>query len=296
MAVLVVGSVALDSVETPTGGVDRVVGGSATFFSAAASLFTGVRVVGVVGDDFPLDRLRFLQEREVDLTGLARVPGESFFWAGRYHAGFRKRTTLATRLGVFASFDPVVPPGFRDSGVVFLGNIDPVLQLGVLDQVRSPRLVAADTMNFWIDGAREALIELLARIDMLFVNDEEAVALAGGGDVVTAAAWIRERGPGIVVVKQGDQGATLFADGWTFSCPAYSVPVVVDPTGAGDAFAGGFLGYLDGRGTDLRRALVHASVTGSYAVEAFSVDRFRQLDPDAVKRRAVTLNGSLEHV
>lgn len=296
MSVLVVGSVALDSVETPAGGVDRVVGGSATFFSAAASLLTGVRVVGVVGDDYPLDRLRFLQERDVDLTGLARVPGKSFFWAGRYHAGLRERTTLATRLGVFATFNPVVPPAFRDSETVFLGNIDPVLQLGVLDQVRSPRLVAADTMNFWIDGARDALTEVLARIDILFVNDEEAVQLARGGDVARAAAWIRDRGPGLVVVKQGDQGATLFADGWTFSCPAYPVPVVVDPTGAGDAFAGGFLGYLDGGGTDLRQALLHASATGSYAVEAFSVDRYRQLDPEDVKARTEALTGAVEHV
>lgn len=296
MSVLVVGSVALDSVETPAGAVDRVVGGSATFFSAAASLLTGVRVVGVVGDDYPMDRLRLLQERDVDLTGLERVPGESFFWAGRYHAGFRKRTTLATRLGVFASFKPVVPPAFRDSETVFLGNIDPVLQLGVLDQVRSPRLVAADTMDFWIDGARDALTELLARIDILFVNDEEAVQLARGGDVARAAAWIRDRGPGLVVVKQGDHGATLFADGWTFSCPAYPVPVVVDPTGAGDAFAGGFLGYLDGGGTDLRQALLHASATGSYAVEAFSVDRYRQLDPEDIKARTEALTGAVEHV
>lgn len=295
MSVLVVGSVALDAVETPFGGVERVVGGSATFFSAAASLFTGVRVVGVVGDDYPLDQLRFLHQRKVDLTGLERVPGESFFWEGRYHEGFRKRTTLATRLGVFATFNPVVPPAFRDSEIVFLGNIDPVLQLGVLSQVRSPRLVAADTMNFWIDGALDALIELLARVDVLFVNDEEAVQLAGGGDVADAAGWIRDRGPDLVVVKRGDRGATLFADGWDFSCPAYSVPVVVDPTGAGDAFAGGFLGYLAGGGSDLRQALVHASATGSYAVEAFSVDRFRQLEPEEMKARAAALTGSMEH-
>ncbi len=294
MSVLVVGSVALDSVETPAARVDRVVGGSATFFSAAASLLAGVRVVGVVGDDFPVDRLGFLRDRGVDMAGLARRSGESFFWAGRYHEGFRGRTTLETRLGVFASFDPVVPPAFRDSPVVFLGNIDPVLQLGVLDQVRAPRLVAADTMDFWIDGARDALIELLARIDVLFVNDEEALHLAGRDTVARAAAWIRARGPEMVVVKRGDQGATLFADGSTFSCPAYPVPAVVDPTGAGDAFAGGFLGYLAGPGTDLRQALVLASAMGSYAVEDFSVDRFRGLDADAAMARAEALRGSLE--
>ena len=291
MSVLAVGSVALDSVETPAGSVDRVVGGSATFFSAAASLFTSVRVVGVVGEDYPLDRLRFLQDRKVDLAGVARLPGRSFFWAGRYHEDLRTRTTLATRLGVFAAFDPVIPLAFRDSELVFLGNIDPALQMGVLDQVRSPRLVAADTMNFWIEGARDALLGLLARIDVLFVNDEEAAQLAGRRDVARAAAWIRERGPDTVVVKRGDRGATLFADGWTFSCPAYPVPAVVDPTGAGDAFAGGFLGYLDGGGTDLRQALVHASATGSYAVEAFSVDRFRALGLEEVNRRAEALTG-----
>ena len=296
MSILVIGSVALDSVETTAGEVDRVVGGSATFFSSAASLFTRVRVVGVVGDDYPLAQLRFLEDRGVDLSGLARLPGESFFWAGRYHEGFRTRETLATRLGVFASFDPIVPPAFRDSEVVFLGNIDPVLQLGVLDQVRSPRLVAADTMNFWIEGARDALMEVLARLDVLFVNDEEAAQLAGEADLARAARWIRDRGPRLVVVKHGDQGATLLADGWTFSSPAYPVPVVVDPTGAGDAFAGGFLGSLDGAGADLRRALVYGSAMGSYAVEAFSVDRFRNLERGEVKERAEALAGSVEHV
>lgn len=296
MSVLVVGSVALDSVETPAGGVDRVVGGSATFFSSASSLFTGVRVVGVVGDDYPLEQLRFLENRGVDLSGLARLPGESFFWAGRYHEGCRTRETLATRLGVFASFNPVIPHAFRDSEVVFLGNIDPVLQLGVLDQVRSPRLVAADTMNFWIERARDALMKVLARLDVLFVNDEEAAQLAGEADLARAARWIRERGPGLVVVKQGDRGATLFGDGQMFSIPAYSVPAVVDPTGAGDAFAGGFLGYLDGTSVDLQRALVYGSAMGSYAVEAFSVDRFRDLDRGEVKERAEVLVGSAEYV
>lgn len=295
MSVLVIGSVALDSVETPAGGVDRVVGGSATFFSSAASLFTHVRVVGVVGDDYPLDQLRFLRERGVDLSGLVRLPGESFFWAGRYDKDFRMRETLATRLGVFASFDPVVPAAFRDSEVVFLGNIDPVLQLEVLDQVRSPRLVAADTMNFWIDGAREALMELLGRLDVLLVNDEEAVQLAGEVEIARAAEWIRDRGPRLVVVKQGNRGATLFSDGWTFSSPAYPVPVVVDPTGAGDAFAGGFLGYFDCTSADLRRALVYGSAMGSYAVEAFSVDRFRTLDRGEAKERAEALAGSVEY-
>ncbi len=307
MSILVVGSVALDSVKTPAGGADRVVGGSATFFSSASSLFTGVRVVGVVGDDYPLEQLSFLEDRGADLSGLARSAGESFFWAGRYQEGCWTRETLATRPGVFASFDPVIPPAFRDSETVFLGNIDPVLQLGVLDQVRAPGLVAADTMNFWIERARDTLMEVLVRLDILFVNDEEAALLAGEADLARAVRWLLDRGPRLVVVKQGDRGATLFGDGRMFSAPAYPVPVVVDPTGAGDAFAGGFLGYLaargpgrtaslcvasrtdSGRSADLRRALVYGSVMGSYAVEAFSVDRLRNLDRSEARERADAL-------
>ena len=293
--VLAIGSVALDSVETPAGGVERVIGGSAVFFCASASLLTEVRVVGVVGDDYPLDQLRFLEARGVDLEGLVQLPGESFFWAGRYHSGFRTRETLATRLGVFGSFDPVIPPAYRDSQLVFLGNIDPVLQLGVLGQVPSPGLVAADTMNFWIEGAREALAAVLARLDVLLVNDEEARQLAEDEDLSRAARWIRDRGPRLVVVKRGEEGAVLFGDDWTFSCPGYPVARVVDPTGAGDAFAGGFLGSLARAGSwereDLVRAVVYGAATGSYAVEAFSIDRFRDLTRDEVDGRAGALAG-----
>lgn len=300
MSVLVVGSVALDAVEAPSGAVDGVVGGSANYFASAASLFTGVRVVGVVGDDYPVDRLRFLVDRGVDLAGLVQLPGESFFWAGRYLDGFKARETLETRLGVFAAFDPVIPPAFRDSEAVFLGNIDPVLQLGVLDQVRAPRLVAADTMNFWIEGARDALLEVVSRIDLLFVNDEEAAQLSGHENLAEAARWIRDRGPGLVVVKRGERGATVFAADWSFSCPAHRVPAVIDPTGAGDAFAGGFLGYLDRVGSgvparshaDLQRAVICGSAMGSYAVEAFSVDRFRHLDAGEVDERVAALAGA----
>ncbi len=289
-SILAIGSVALDSVETPHGRADRAIGGSAVFFCAAASLLAGVRVVAVVGDDYPLGELRFLQDRGVDLGGLAQVPGESFFWAGRYPEGFGTRKTLETRLGVFGTFDPVVPPAWRDSGVVFLGNIDPVLQLGVLDQMRSPGLVAADTMNFWIERAREALLAVLARLDVLFVNDEEAMQLAGESDLGRAAQWIRNRGPGTVVVKLGEDGAVLYGRGWTFACPGHPVGRVVDPTGAGDAFAGGFLGYLARRGTwtreDMAVAVAYGAATGSYAVEAFSIDRFRELAREDVESRA----------
>ncbi len=297
--VLAIGSVALDAVETRFGSVDGVIGGSGVFFSAAASLLTRVRLVGVIGNDYPMDQLRFLEERGVDLEGLSMQPGESFFWAGRYHDGFATRETLATRLGVFASFDPVVPPAHVDSRMVFLGNIDPVLQLGVLDQLSAPRLVAADTMNYWIERTPDALMEVLPRIDFLLVNDEEAMQLSGRTDPGAAAEWIRGHGTRAVVVKQGARGATLFADGWSVSCPAYEVDALVDPTGAGDAFAGGFMGWLAGpraravpggpTPADLRQALAYGSAMGSYAVEAFSVERFRDLGREEVDDRARTL-------
>lgn len=294
MQILSVGSVALDAVETSEGSVDGVIGGSAVFFSAAASLLTRVRVVGVVGDDYPLARLRFLRERGVDFTGLARLPGESFFWAGRYSDDFRSRETTLTRLGVFASFDPVVPARYRDSKYVFLGNIDPELQLGVLDQVRAPELVAADTMNYWIERTPDPLMRVLARLDVLLVNDEEACQLAGEDDLARAARWIRRHGPTLVVVKRGEDGAVLFADGWTFSCPACPVARITDPTGAGDAFAGGFLGHLARTGSRdaaaLRAATMYGAATGSCAVEAFSVDRFRTLTPGELEDRVRVLD------
>lgn len=295
MPILAIGSVALDAVETPDAAVDRVIGGSAVFFCAAASLLAEVRVVGVVGDDYPLDRLRFLEARGTDFAGLVQLPGESFFWAGRYSEGFRTRETTETRLGVFGSFDPRVPAPWVDSPFVFLGNIDPVLQLGVLDQIRAPGLVAADTMNFWIERTREPLLAVLPRLDVLFVNDEEAMQLSGLADLAGAAAWIRERGPGVVVVKRGEDGAVAFGRGWTLTCPGYRVGRVVDPTGAGDAFAGGFLGFLARAGSggreDLAGALAHGAAMGSFAVEAFSIDRFRNLSLEEVDGRAAALAG-----
>lgn len=295
MSVLAVGSVALDSVETPHGSADRVIGGSTVFFCAAASLLGRVRVVAVVGDDYPLAQLRFLEARGVDFEGLVQVPGESFFWSGRYGEGFRTRETTETRLGVFGAFEPRIPAAWSESEFVFLGNIDPVLQLCVLDQVRSPALVAADTMNFWIERTRESLLGVLARLDVLFVSDEEAMQLAGLDDLAAAAKWIRERGPGLVVVKRGEEGAVGFHPDWTLSCPGYPVARVVDPTGAGDAFAGGFMAFLARAGSwsreDLAGALAHGAAMGSFAVEAFSVDRFRDLAPGEAGRRAATLAG-----
>lgn len=289
MSILCVGSVALDSVETPFGKAERVLGGSATFFSAAATTFSPVRVVGVVGDDYPLAELDFLANRGADLSGIERATGESFFWAGRYHYDLNNRDTLETRLGVFADFQPKIPATFRDSRHVFLGNIDPTLQHKVLDQVDKPEVVACDTMNYWISDSRKELLSLLERVDILLVNDAEARQLADEPNLLKASRWIRERGPRIVVVKKGEHGAILFADDWVFFTPGYPLEVVFDPTGAGDSFAGGFMGHLARAGSldpdDLRRAMVFGSVMGSYSVEAFSVDRFKTLTEQEVYDR-----------
>jgi sugar/nucleoside kinase (ribokinase family) len=245
--------------------------------------------VGVVGDDFPLEALDFLVQRGVDVSGLHRCPGESFRWSGVYSYDLNSRETLETRLGVFADFDPVLPDAFRSAEWVFLGNIDPVLQLNVLDQVRAPRLVACDTMNFWIEGKREALLELLGRIDLLLVNDAEARELAGHHNLLRAARWIQERGPKLVIVKKGEHGAILYTPELVFFAPGYPLEDVFDPTGAGDAFAGGFMGYLARCGgtsaEDLRRAMIYGSAMGSFAVERFSIERFLELDREAVTRR-----------
>jgi len=283
MPILVVGSVALDSVETPFGTAKAVLGGSANFFAAAASLFGRIRMVGVVGDDYPMDRLDFLVERGVDLAGVERKSGESFFWEGRYDYDLNTRETISTRLGVFADFQPHIPEAFRDAELVFLGNIDPGLQHEVLDQVTSPRLVACDTMNYWIEGRREELLRLLPRVDVLMVNDAELRQLAGEPNLLHGARWVQDRGPDYVVVKKGEHGAILYAPDWIFFAPGYPLEEVFDPTGAGDSFAGGFMGYLSGSDElsreELRRAMIYGSAAGSYAVESFSVDRFRTLTP-----------------
>ena len=289
MSILVVGSVALDKIETPFGSAERTLGGAATYFSAAASLFRPVRLVAVIGDDFPEDELTFLQHRGVDFTGLERAPGESFFWAGRYDYDLNSRETLETRLGVFADFNPKIPESFRDSPWVFLANIDPELQLDVLDQVTGPDFVACDTMNYWIEGKREALLALLSRVDCLMINDSEARELSGDHNLTRAARWIRDHGPEIVVVKKGEHGALLFTDEHTFFAPGYPLEEVFDPTGAGDAFAGGFMGWLARAGSrdveQLRQAMVYGSATGSLVCEQMGVGRLRQLELSEVHAR-----------
>ena len=289
MSLLVVGSVALDTIETPFGRVEDVLGGSANYFAAAASFFSRVQVVGVVGEDYPLERLGFLAERGVDLSEVERAPGESFRWAGAYSFDLNSRETLETHLGVFAAFKPKIPAGFGASEWVFLGNIDPELQLDVLGQMRRPRFVACDTMNFWIEGKRAALLELMQRIDLLLVNDSEARELSGDYNLARAARWIQRHGPRYVIVKKGEHGAILFTPTSAFFAPGYPLEAVFDPTGAGDSFAGGFMGALAQCGriedAELRRAVIYGSAMGSFAVEQFSVDRFRTLQIPEIERR-----------
>jgi sugar/nucleoside kinase (ribokinase family) len=290
MSLLVVGSVALDTVETPFGRADDALGGSATFFSAAASLLHPVQLVGVVGDDYPTESLDFLSERGVDLAGLETAKGESFRWSGVYSYDLNSRETLETRLGVFADFSPKIPEQFRDAEWVFLGNIDPDLQINVLDQVHQAKFVACDTMNLWIEIKRTRLLELLTRVDLLMVNDSEARQLAGTHNLSKAARWIMERGPRYLIIKKGEHGAILFTPHSTFFAPGYPLEEVFDPTGAGDAFAGGFMAHLAKCGTlddaDMRRAVVYGSVLGSFAVEAFSIERFKDLTADEIEERA----------
>src|SRR5262249_29269530 len=289
MTVLVVGSVALDSVETPFGKADDVLGGSGTFFSASASDFTQVQLVGVVGNDYPIDKLEPLAKRGVDLAGLEQADGASFRWRGRYRHDLNSAETLETHLGVFSNFRPKIPEQFRSAPFVFLGNIDPRLQLEVLTQVEKPKLVACDTMNFWIESRRPDLLKLLEQVDLITLNDAEARQLTEESNLVRAAKWIMARGPKHVVIKKGEHGAFMFTASTVFFAPAYPLESVFDPTGAGDSFAGGFMGYLARSGdlsdASLRRAVVHGSAMGSFAVEKFSIDRLMEITPTDIRRR-----------
>ncbi len=290
MSLLVVGSVALDSIFTPFGETADALGGSAVHFSVAGSLLHPVQVVGVVGRDYPTHELERLAARGIDWSGVERADGESFRWKGKYSYDLQSRETLDTRLGVFAQFQPRLPAAFRASRFLFLGNIDPELQLDVLSQCPDVTLVACDTMNYWIQSKREALLELLRRVDILMVNDSEARELSGDWNIHRAGRWILERGPKRVVVKQGEYGALLMGGGHTFYVPAFPLEEVFDPTGAGDAFAGGFMAYLARNGTindlEFRRAMVYGSVMGSFAVSQFSIHGFEGVKRADVERRA----------
>lgn len=289
MSLLVVGSVALDSVYTPFGQTADALGGSAVHFAVAASLLHPVQVVGVIGDDFPVAELERLAPRGIDWSGVEHATGESFRWKGKYSYDLQSRETLETRLGVFADFQPRIPPTAADAKFLFLGNIDPVLQLGILDQVSHPVLVACDTMNYWIQSRRDALLELLKRVDLLMVNDAEAREFSGDWNIHRAGRWLLNQGPKRVVIKQGEYGALLLENDRAFAMPAYPLEEVFDPTGAGDAFAGGFMGYLARSGTvdtdSMRRAMVYGATMGSFSVSGFDVQGFTGITPEDVERR-----------
>lgn len=281
MSILAVGSVAFDTVETPFGRAERVLGGSASFFSVAASFFTPVNLVAVVGSDFGEAQLQAFRGRNIDLEGLERQSGATFHWQGRYSYDLNARDTICTDLNVFESFKPRIPERYRQSSHVFLGNIDPLLQRQVLEQVERPRLVACDTMNFWISGKPAELRETLRRVDVLLLNDSEARELSGEWNVVKAARAIRAMGPRTLVIKKGEHGVLMFSEAGSFAAPAYPLEQVFDPTGAGDTFGGGFLGYLaahEGHSeSTLRRAIVMGSTLASFCVEGFSLDRLLTL-------------------
>jgi len=294
LSILVVGSVALDSIQTPFGQVKEALGGTATYFSIAASLYAPVKLVAVVGTDFPPEHIDFLQERGVDLTGLQMARGKSFRWSARYDYDLGAAETLDTQLNVFASFHPQLPEEYRASKYVFLANIDPHLQLEVLEQVKNPRLVVLDTMNYWINYKKGALTEAMAAADIVMINEDEARQYANTFSLVRATRKILSLGPRTVVVKKGEYGAAMFCANEDpraafFFAPAYPLEKISDPTGAGDSFAGGFIGYLAQQGdcSDecIKRAIVHGSVVASFAVEEFSIDRLRHLTWEEIEGR-----------
>lgn len=292
---LIVGSMAFDDLMLPTGQFPDTVGGSATYSAFAASLFAPVRVVAVVGGDFPAPMLARLEARGVDTSGIERADGKTFRWAGRYAEDLLHRTTLDTQLNVFASFEPKISALHADTPFVLLGNIHPSLQSRVLDQMTAPRIVVADTMNFWITGEPVELARMLARIDTLVVNDEEAFQLSGVTNVTRAAREIRARGPKRVVIKRGEHGALLFDEAGAFAAPGFPLEDVVDPTGAGDSFAGGFMGYLarhrEINALTLRRAMLYGTATASFCVEAVGTERVAGLTRDDLAARVEAIRG-----
>ena len=281
MGVLVVGSVALDTVETPYGKVDDALGGSATYFSAAASYFTDVNVVAVVGEDFPHEKIEFLKQRDVNFDGLVTKPGKTFRWGGKYDFDVNQRETLFTHLNVFEEFDPELPDHYKNTPYLFLANIHPDLQQKVLQKMNRPRLVVMDTMNFWIEGTPDSLKKVLKSIDILIINDSEVKLLSEDPNLFSGAKKIQDMGPGILVIKKGEHGALLVEDGNYFIAPAFPLDTLQDPTGAGDTFAGGFVGYLskvdDFSPKNLRRAVIYGSTLASFCVEKFSLENLKNL-------------------
>jgi len=291
MSLLVVGSVAFDAIETPFGKVDRTLGGAASYFALAASNFAPVRVVAIVGEDFTAKDEAAFRGHRIDLAGVEHVRGKTFFWAGRYSQNMNERTTLATELNVFANFRPTLPAGYSDSSFIFLGNIDPSLQRSVLQQVNGrPKVVGLDTMNYWIERTPAELRETLKHTHILMINDDETRQLSGEHNLMRAARHIFGMGPRTLVIKRGEHGALMVHNKFLFSVPGFPLEEVHDPTGAGDSFAGGFMGYLAGAGRineqTLRRAMVYGSVLGSFAVERFGVERLKSLTRREINERA----------
>ncbi|MBX9653327.1 sugar kinase [bacterium] len=290
MSLLVVGSIAIDSVETPSGKADEALGGSAAYFSYAASYFCPVRLVGVIGEDFPDDYLSVLKNREnIDVSGVQVQPGKTFRWRGKYEGDMNVAETLEVQLNVFGSFDPDIPETFRDSPYVFLANGSPEVQRKVLHQVRKPKLVFADTMNLWIEIKRPELLELLKQVDGLILNDQEALMLTEADTLVKAGRAILGLGPKYVVVKKGEHGAMFFSNEGIYALPAFPTAHLVDPTGAGDSFAGGVMGYLTHANTidseTIKRAMAYGSVIASINVEGFSLGRFRETTRQDIEQR-----------
>ena len=289
MKLLVVGSMALDTIETPFGREKDILGGSASYFSVAANMFTEVGVVAVVGRDFPDEHLRMFESKGINLDGVVKESGETFKWEGKYGYDLGDPDTIGTYLNVFENFDPVVPESYRDMDYVFLANIDPVLQLNVLNQVNSPKLVACDTMNFWIQNKPDELKEVLKHVDILLINDSETRALAGEPRITTAARAVLDMGPKTLIVKRGEYGALMFSRDGIFWAPSYPLEEVIDPTGAGDTFAGGFMGYLAGNDDlspgSIKQAVVYGSVVASFTVEEFSVRRLVKLNGKEIETR-----------
>ncbi len=289
MSIVVVGTVAFDTVETPFGKGENVLGGSATYFSTSASFFTDVSLVAVVGEDFPEEHVSFLQGRSIDTAGLQRIPGKTFHWSGRYGYDLNEAQTLDTQLNVLMDFQPVLPESYRDAEYLFLANIDPDLQMQVLEQMHHPKLVACDTMNFWISSKPDALKKVLQKVDIVIINEGEARQFTGEANLIKAARQIIALGCKRLVVKRGEYGVLMFTADSVFAAPAYPLEEVFDPTGAGDTFAGGFMGYLANSGDlseeGVRQAIIFGSVMASFNVEDFSLDRMKRLEYAEIQSR-----------
>ncbi len=284
MSLLTIGTVAFDTIETPYGKADRVIGGACTYISYAASYFTkNIKVVSIVGDDFPESELEAMRKRGINLDGLEiKMGGKTFFWSGKYHSNMNRRDTLSTELNVLADFNPVLPASYKSSQFVMLGNLTPEIQLSVLNQLDgNQKLIVMDTMNFWMDVAWDALMKVVARVDVLTINDEEARQMSGEYSLVKAAEKIHAMGPRFLIIKKGEHGALLFSEGEIFFAPALPLAEVYDPTGAGDTFAGGFIGYLANTGDisyeNMKNAIIHGSVMASFCVEKFSIERLKNI-------------------